>query len=42
MPITKQEIVDKIILLEAQLNKLSDIIIYQSRNIEVLKDDNKN
>ena len=33
MPITNQAIFDNIILVEAQLNKLSDIIIYQSRNI---------
>ena len=42
MPITNQAIFDNLILLEEQLNKLSDILIYQSRNIEDLKDDNKN
>ena len=42
MRITNQELFDKIILVEEQLNKLLDIIIYQSRNIEDIKDDNTN
>ena len=42
MRITNQELFDKIILVEEQLKKLLDIIIYQSRNIEDIKDDNTN
>ena len=38
MPITNQALYDKITVLENIINKLSDIISYQSKNIESLKD----
>ena len=37
MPITNQALYDKITVLENIINKLSDIISYQSKNIESLK-----
>ena len=40
MPITNQALYDKITVLENIINKLSDIISYQSKNIESLKDEN--
>ena len=42
MPITNQALYDKITVLENVINKLSDIINYQSKNIESLKDENSN
>ena len=38
--ITNQALYDKITVLENIINKLSDIISYQSKNIESLKDEN--
>ena len=38
MPITNQALYDKITVLENIINKLSDIISYQSKNIESLKE----
>ena len=40
MPITNQALYDNITILENIINKLSDIISYQSKNIESLKDEN--
>ena len=40
MTITNQALYDKITVLENVINKLSDIISYQSKNIESLKDEN--
>ena len=40
MPITNQSLYDNITVLENIINKLSDIISYQSKNIESLKDEN--
>ena len=40
MPITNQALYDNITILENIINKLSDIISYQSKNIESLKDKN--
>ena len=40
MPITNQALYDQITVLENIINKLSDIISYQSKNIESLKDEN--
>ena len=38
MPITNQALYDKITVLENIISKLADIIRYQSKNIEALKE----